>query len=151
MGQNLRRRLPHDVPSWVSDDAVFFITICCRPRGANQLCVEPTASRIWQAADYRVELGQWWIDLFLLMPDHLHALVSVSPQHVLQDVVTDWKRYVARHYQIVWQRDFFDHRLRGNEAIDEKAAYVRHNPVRAGLVDDAASWPFTWPRPEPLA
>jgi len=45
---------------------------------------------------------------------------------------------------IGWQRDFFDHRLRKNEAYLEKAAYIRMNPVRAGLVASAEDWPYVW-------
>ena len=42
----------------------------------------------------------------------------------------------------VWQKQFFDHLLRSRESYAEKWAYVRENPVRAGLVTAAAQWPF---------
>lgn len=55
-------------------------------------------------------------------------------------VIRDWKRYTARVGGISWQRDFFDHRLRSNERWEDKAAYIRQNPVRKGLVADPAQW-----------
>ena len=43
---------------------------------------------------------------------------------------------------IHWQTGFFDHILRSTESNSEKWAYVRENPVRAGLVVKADDWPF---------
>jgi hypothetical protein len=43
---------------------------------------------------------------------------------------------------IAWQRNFFDHRLRHDESLDEKVAYIRENPVRAGLIAEGEEWPY---------
>ena len=43
---------------------------------------------------------------------------------------------------LVWQRDFWDRQLRSGESCGEKWAYVRANPVRAGLVERPEDWPF---------
>lgn len=81
--------------------------------------------------------------LLVLKPDHLHALVSLA-EEALRKTITDWKSLVARTAKIEWQRDFFGHRLRKEEKLDLKAAYIRENPVRAGLVAHAANWHYTW-------
>jgi hypothetical protein len=36
----------------------------------------------------------------------------------------------------------FDHRLRRDESLDEKARYILANPVRAGLVKREEDWPW---------
>jgi hypothetical protein len=41
-----------------------------------------------------------------------------------------------------WQEGFFDHLIRCSESYAEKWEYVRQNPVRAGLVQDADDWPW---------
>jgi len=76
------------------------------------------------------------------MPDHLHLLVGVPADANLSDVIRDFKRITARIGKINWQRNFFDHRLRHDESLDEKAAYIRENPVRAGLIAAADEWPY---------
>ena len=43
---------------------------------------------------------------------------------------------------MLWQREFFDHVLRSNESYSEKWAYVELNPIRAGLVQLPADWPY---------
>lgn len=59
-------------------------------------------------------------------------------------VMANFKEMTAKHAGVCWQRGFFDHRLRSTESYDLKAAYIRANPVRAGLVDEATKWPWVW-------
>ncbi|MCS7338688.1 MAG: hypothetical protein NZ739_10720 [Verrucomicrobiae bacterium] len=42
----------------------------------------------------------------------------------------------------IWQRDFWDTQLRRGESYSAKWEYVRQNPIRAGLVANAAHWPY---------
>ena len=88
------------------------------------------------------EAQKWYIRLLLLMPDHLHLLVGISGDTALSKIIRDFKRGIARREKIEWQRNFFDHRIRRDESETEKEAYIRNNPVRAGLAADAESWPY---------
>lgn len=80
------------------------------------------------------------------MPDHLHALVSFPRDRDMKIVISRWKQFTATNAGIKWQRDFFDHRLRSDESLYEKAYYIEMNPVRKGLVDRPEQWPYVWPR-----
>ncbi len=82
------------------------------------------------------------------MPDHMHLLASFPRDESMTRVITAWKHYIAHQVAVTWQRDFFDHRLRTDESSDEKAAYIRRNPVRAKLVATESEWPSVWPRIE---
>ena len=84
--------------------------------------------------------------LLLLMPDHLHCLVSFPKTSEMRRIVASWKGITAKNSRIQWQRDFFDHRLRGSESTSLKIRYISENPVRAGLVSKAEDWPFVWDR-----
>lgn len=137
-----RKRLLHDVPSWVPEGATFFITINSLPRGLNQLAIPPIANALMESIATRIERGQWWPRLVLFMPDHLHALMVFPAGQDLSKVVRDWKRFTARNTGIRWQRDFFDHRIRNERSLEEKWHYVAQNPVRAGLVPNAEDWPY---------
>lgn len=74
------------------------------------------------------------------MPDHVHLLVSFPEDSDIGKTLRNWKHWTARHLGFQWQRDFFEHRLRSDESLDEKAAYILENPVRAGL----AAMPHNW-------
>jgi putative transposase len=143
-----RKSLPHDIPSWVKDDAVFFITLCALPRGVNQLCSPEVGRAVQESVAFREERNECWFHLLLLMPDHLHGFVSFPPSTVLQNFVKQWKRHLAKACGIRWQRGFFDHRLRNDENYEEKALYVRNNPVRAGLCLESRDWPYKWEKGE---
>jgi len=139
-----RRILPHQTPGWVRSDAVFLVTICCRPRGLNQLCYEPVASAVLEAAAFRNRTNRWYAHLVLLMPDHLHALMVLPREEDMKKVVAGFKEMTAKETGIAWQRDFFDHRIRTNEAFRERAEYILMNPVRKGLIEKPEQWTFIW-------
>jgi len=140
----VRKNLPHNVPSWVGAETVFFITICIERRGTDTLCRGNLPTQLWEGVLHRTRSGQWWPHLFLVMPDHLHAVLSFAPDPGMRVAIRDWKRFMARMFDIGWQRDFFDHRLRKDESFVEKAHYIRMNPVRAGLVEKPDLWPYSW-------
>jgi putative transposase len=141
-----RRKLPHEVPLWVDPQReVYFITINCERRGVNQLAVPAVASRIFETVRHRQEKFVWWPHLFLIMPDHVHALLSFpSSEKTMLTVVSKWKEWTAKDIGIEWQKNFFEHRLRSEESRAEKADYILNNPVRKGLVAKAEEWDFVY-------
>ena len=139
-----RQKLPHVTPAWVKDGALYFITVCTQPRGVNQLCQPDNAVWIHGSFLFREQRGDWWWHLLLLMPDHLHAIMSFPQTPGMLHTLGQWKRFAARERHIDWQRDFFDHRLRDDENLVEKAHYIRMNPVRAGLITQPEDWPHVW-------
>ena len=141
-----RKTLPHEVPYWVDPQKeIYFISISCETRTRNQLALPDISQLLFETVQYRQEQFLWWPYLFLLMPDHLHALMSFPPSgKPLKLVVTQWKEWTAKKFGIQWQRDFFEHRLRHDESRREKADYILQNPVRKSLVMRAEDWPFTY-------
>ncbi len=47
----------------------------------------------------------------------------------------------------VWQAESFDHVLRSSENLDAKIEYLLQNPIRLGLVREAAEYPWIWKKP----
>ena len=127
---------------------VFFLTLCCRPRNENQLAHDTVAAAVFESVAGLNAAGTWWCRLILLMPDHLHALISFPADASLREVVGRFKAYQARFLNIRWQDNFFDHRLRSNQSRDEKWRYIRANPVRAGLCASADDWLYVWTPPD---
>ncbi len=86
------------------------------------------------------------------MPDHIHFFCAPGGERApttLSVFVAGLKMWSARAILAatgraapLWQREFFDRLLRSEESYDGKWAYVRENPVRAGLVTRAEDWPF---------
>jgi putative transposase len=131
-----RKRLHHEAPFWVPADADYFVTICADSRGKNHFCHRQIGAAILASVRNYNDRNQWFCDLAVLMPDHIHLLVSFPPEKIISDVIGLWKRGLSRVHGISWQRNFFEHRMRNDENIQQKSDYVLNNPVRARLVDD---------------
>jgi REP element-mobilizing transposase RayT len=148
-----RKTLPHAVPLWVDvQKEIYFITLNALPRGGNHLAHHQVMTELAETVDHRQRMHQWWCHLFLVMPDHIHALITFPPVGTaLQLRVSRWKAWTAKSLGIHWQRDFFEHRLRGEDERSHKATYILENPVRQGWATEPREWPFVWfangPRP----
>jgi len=138
----MRKRLDHTAHFAGRFGAIYFITICCQRRGSNQLSHNETAAVLTNTARIYHEQARWNLNLLLLMPDHLQALVGVDGQTSLAQLIRDYKRITAKIAGVRWQRNFFDHRLRHDESLAEKFAYICQNPVRAGLIRTEHDWPY---------
>jgi REP element-mobilizing transposase RayT len=137
------RRLQHRTPGWVKPGALFHVRLRVAPSQAPPLTTPALAAPLLEAAARYHDLGRWWCDLMLLMPDHVHALVAF-PGADMGGVIRDWKRGTARFQRVVWQENFFDHRIRSAADADEKWRYIRLNPVVKGLCADIRDWPWWW-------
>ena len=79
---------------------------------------------------------------FVVMPDHLHWLLSLGASPSLQAIVGGVKSMVAhKARRTIWQKGFHDRAIRREEDLAAVARYLVFNPVRAGLVDRVGLYP----------
>ena len=87
---------------------------------------------------------------YVVMPDHVHCLLTLSGTRSLYDVVRALKAVATREARIrealrfgkVWQRGYFEHRIRHDEDLRAQARYIVANPLRAGLVERVIDYPW---------
>lgn len=143
-----RKKQPHDVPSWVSDDSRYFITINCRVRGEDALCGPGKARGLVESIAVYESMGKWYVFAMVIMPDHVHRIASFARDPGLRRAVQSWKGFHAKNAGIAWQSGFFEHRLRNEHEFTEKVSYVLMNPVRAGLTAQWQAWSHRFVRGE---
>lgn len=98
---------------------------------------------------------------FVVMPDHVHAIVWFPVADQLSHFLKQWKqRGSAKIKKIlceklpanagrfdlsepVWQPRNYDFNLYSSRKVEEKLAYMHLNPVRAGLVAHPCDWPWS--------
>ncbi|MCE9616196.1 MAG: hypothetical protein K8T26_18135 [Lentisphaerae bacterium] len=132
-------KLHHRTPSWVPASARFHVRI--RIEGEQRALTDPAvAPALLTSVDFYHARERWHAWLFLLMPDHIHAVLSFFDTSTMSRVIGDWKRYHETQTDVVWQEGYFDHRLRHEDEVVKKCHYIRMNPVRAGLCDVLADW-----------
>ncbi len=139
-------RLHHRVPHWVEPGALFHIRIRLGREKQQKALIDPSlAQTILDSTKLYEAKMRWHITLFLLMPDHLHAVLSFPRDKSMSEIIRDWKRFHKRTNHVIWQEGYFDHRLRADERgtqLSAKLNYIRQNPVAAGLCARAEEWPW---------
>ena len=139
-------KLHHAVPHWIESGALFHIRVALNRENEQQPLTEPVlAQTLLNSARFYESKQRWHVTLFLLMPDHLHALLSFVSDRSMSSIIGDWKRFDTRKHGIMWQEGYFDHRLRNDERgeqLSEKMNYIRQNPVAGGLCANPSDWPW---------
>jgi putative transposase len=85
--------------------------------------------------DYR-EQGRFALHAFVVMPDHLHVLLTPAPDISLEKAIQFIKGgFSFRHKGKlpIWERSFNEELISTPEKFDAFRRYSEENPVRAGL------------------
>ncbi len=126
-----------------NEPTILFVTVCVLDRSpilANDSVLEALRC-IWPKADH------WRVGSYLIMPDHLHlfCVPGVHEPLSIKRWAEYWKHMLSRALPALsgtLQRDCWDTQMRSREHYEEKLAYMRMNPVRAGLVERPEDWPY---------
>jgi REP element-mobilizing transposase RayT len=85
---------------------------------------------------------RYWLDEFVVMPNHVHVLVTPIPGDELSQILHSWKSFTANRINRIinasgafWQKESFDHIVRSPDAMENFRRYIRANPT----VDAASS------------
>ena len=84
--------------------------------------------------------SRYALDDFVVMPNHVHVLVTPLKEHELSEILHSWKSFTAKqinhalgHAGAVWQDESFDHVVRSAAQLERFRDYIRNNPVAAHL------------------
>jgi len=108
----------------------------------NPLIAEELANTLRHFDQKRYRLFAWCI-----MPNHVHVVVRLFPGEELASVLHSWKSFSAKQANRIlvahgafWQREYYDHLIRGEEEFERAVRYVVENPVKANL----KNWQWVW-------
>jgi len=125
----------------------YFVTFCTK----NRRVLDPESRDIVLRECVAQHGVSCWVHRAVVMPDHVHLLMALFPAQSLQNVMRLIKGRTARAINMqssrsgpLWQRESFDHILRRDEDLIEKAEYIANNPVRAGLVATPEEYRWLW-------
>jgi putative transposase len=147
MAHPARNACPEKV---LSSTRVFFVTT--KTSMARRLLQsERNAMLLIDVLRSNVATGKFQLHDFVIMPDHLHLLMTLSSdvtiEKAMQLIKGGFSYRLKRDlgYQgDVWQRGFSDVRIRNGQSFSQHRAYIVENPVKAGLVDSAEDWPYCY-------
>ena len=82
----------------------------------------------------------YWLGSFVIMPNHVHAIVTPGEGFDLGKIVGAWKSVSAHRINqrlhrsgVLWQEETFDHIVRDEAQLQRFEIYVEENPGKAGL------------------
>jgi hypothetical protein len=108
-------------------------------RGACWLCSKENRGPLVATLNYS-DRELYVLHAWVIMPNHVHLLVSLHADAKLEDVVGAWKSISARNINrllnrtgTLWQEDYFDRLVRSEEHFFNCVRYIRRNPGRARL------------------
>ena len=139
---------------------VHFVTFSCykrrkllSPDRAKRIVISLLAARLGRYEG--ICLG------FVVMPDHVHAMVWFDTARRLSPLMNHWKDETSRQIKLlfrrnhpaywekidsddpVWQARYYSFNVQSEAKIREKLDYMHLNPVRAGHVEHAVDWPWS--------
>jgi REP element-mobilizing transposase RayT len=126
---------------------LYFVTFCTHER-QRVLAKDDVHTAFVLFAKRAEKTFNVAVGRYVMMPDHVHIFVRGDYNFRLGPWIGALKQALAKAAMLsrvkgqVWQEGFFDHLLRTDESYSQKWTYVRENPVRAGLVQSAADWPY---------
>jgi putative transposase len=148
-GHRALRRGRHSAPG-----QRYFVTTVCdqrRRRFEHVGAVSVAAEKLQEHALWGDSRVLCWV----LMPDHLHALIELGRDRTLSRLMQRVKSVLALAVHEVdggagrlWMPGYHDRALRVEEDAPGVARYIIWNPVRAGLVaspHDYPYWSAVWP------
>ena len=83
-------KLHHTLPDWVELGALFHIRIALdRAKQQAALTSPPLAESLVESAKFYEVQNSWYITAFLLMPDHIQALLSFQRDKAMSRSMTN--------------------------------------------------------------
>jgi carbamoylphosphate synthase large subunit/REP element-mobilizing transposase RayT len=100
----------------------------------------PEVSGIVANALRHFDQTRYYLDAFVVMPNHVHALVQPIPGHALKEIERSWKSFTARQINkalgqsgTLWMQESFDRIVRDWDSLVRCRQYIARNPEKARL------------------
>jgi REP element-mobilizing transposase RayT len=134
----------------------YFITLCAQDR--ERLFGRVAGGAVVLTDIGRIVAEEWErtpalrpnveLDAYVLMPDHMHGILVItqrddgaaapqavpalrSPARTVGAIVRGFKGAVVRRVgRPIWQRDFYEHIIRSEAALERIRRYIETNPAR---------------------
>lgn len=147
----------------VREGNTFFFTVVTYSRQPI-LCLEESRIALGEIIKETRAKMPFGIDAWVLMPDHLHCiwtlpagdsdysrrwgLIKAAYTKRVGKTVTGNVQAVSasrlKHRErVVWQRRFWEHRVRDEKDYEAHCNYIHYNPVKHGLVTAPKDWAYS--------
>jgi putative transposase len=132
----------------VSPPGTYFVTFSTFQR--RRFFVVESYARLFLKILYGYRRqGRFQVHAFVLMPDHVHLLLTPAAEITLERAMQLIKGGYSHAVGVeisrreIWQKGFTDHRIRDAQDFAGHRLYIHQNPVMAKLVASAAEYRYS--------
>ena len=140
--------------------ATYFFTVVTfgRRKLFNQ---HETVARLRLAFSNEISRRPFHIDAIVIMPDHIHTIWTLPLED--RDYSMRWRNIkrsftatvqpeqrqivfgsrLRKQEQAIWQRRFWEHRIRDEHDFNQHVDYIHYNPVKHGVAVRPVDWPYS--------
>ena len=111
------------------------------------LLSDPEATALVQDALVHFDGDRYYLLAWVIMPNHVHALLLPKAPHDLSTIVHSWKSWSAHAANralgrtgAIWAPDYFDRFIRDEKHLINAISYIEMNPVKAGRCAAPELW-----------
>jgi putative transposase len=138
-------------PSSILNPARTFFVTTGTSMGRRLLQSERNANLLIDVLRSLVAEHRFQLHDFVIMPDHLHLLLTVHDEMTIEKAMQLVKgRFSHRlshdfgYKGDVWQRGFSEVQVMNRESLETHRDYIGQNPVKAGMAASADEFPFCY-------
>lgn len=122
------------------------MTFCCYHRDPS--LNTPATRRVFEDALERIRRGyRLCVYGYVVMPEHVHLLLSEPQRETLAVALKSLKQGVSRRLigkaEHFWQKRYYDFNVRNYRQFVEKLRYIHRNPVVRGLCQRPEEWEWS--------
>ena len=118
---------------------------------------EPCIGELVAKALRHFDGERYLLSAWVVMPNHVHAVVTPLGEHTLSAILQSWKSFAAHEVPrvaktaglsipkgtVFWQRESYDRLIRDDAELARRYTYTIENPVLAGFCSAPEQWPYS--------
>jgi putative transposase len=127
----------------------YFITICAHMQQNLFQRHEVAELMVATSFNYR-DAGEFELHEYVVMPNHIHLLLSLDDQQQLGRVIQLIKggfSHLLREngivFRAVWEQRYYDRRVTDENEFAEFTRYIRQNPMRKHLAERSEDYQYS--------
>jgi putative transposase len=144
--------MPSGLTRFHQSEQSHFITFTCYHRLPN-LKDEKLRDVLVTAFEQTRLQYQFRVYGFVIMPEHVHLLISEPERGTVANVIQSLKISSAmrstglrdgdEQHRPLWQKRYYDRNVRDYDEFVEKLRYIHRNPVKRGLAAEPGNWQWS--------
>ena len=138
--------MPEGLKRYQQSGHIHLITFSC-DRRLPYLAVPQSRDTFEQVLEHVRVKHSFKIFAYVVMPEHVHLLLSEPPETTLATVLKVLKQETSKRLKEgrdhFWMSRYHDFNVFTPDRVKQKIDYIHYNPLKRGLVEKPEDWPWS--------